>query len=275
MNRGQRNSSRRQARALYRVFCLAIFASLALMITALPSQAAFFDYGDFSGTDVDYIDVEEETGSELVPLFGAPEISGNLLDFDPQGFFAETANGGADIIDSQLNFEICAKANKTINNVKLNEAGDFVLQGAGTGGTFVSVSAPTTITIKEVDGVPIAPFIDIVTNMDFVPVSVPDGFYDLPTFGPVNGQQWSGSLMVDITQELIAQNVPFNFGATKVELFLNNSLTAISETGTIARIAKKDFSGFTITTNIPEPTTCSMALLGLLAVVSAGRRSRS
>jgi uncharacterized protein (TIGR03382 family) len=51
---------------------------------------------------------------------------------------------------------------------------------------------------------------------------------------------------------------------------LNNTLVAVSEAGTSSTIAKKDFSGITIT--IPEPITLAWAALG---VVALARRPRT
>ena len=52
---------------------------------------------------------------------------------------------------------------------------------------------------------------------------------------------------------------------------MDNTLTATSQQGTSAVIAKKDF-GAIVRTVVPEPTTCSLAALG--AAVSIVRRRR-
>jgi hypothetical protein len=53
---------------------------------------------------------------------------------------------------------------------------------------------------------------------------------------------------------------------------LDNVLVATSEAGTSAIIAKKDF--FIITTNIPEPASCSLVLLALAVGGCVARRAR-
>ena len=71
-------------------------------------------------------------------------------------------------------------------------------------------------------------------------------------------------------------------GATKISIDLDNTLVAVSQNGTSAVIAKKDFGGITIRTNvptepggdpeIPEPTAFVLAGLGLLGLAAQRRR---
>ena len=75
--------------AIYR---LAFAASAFLLIaTAMcrTSLGAAINYGSFMGTDVTYVDVTESSATDPVPLFGAPSVSGNSIDFNPVGFDAE------------------------------------------------------------------------------------------------------------------------------------------------------------------------------------------
>ena len=73
---------------------------------------------------------------------------------------------------------------------------------------------------------------------------------------------WTGYLNIDI-----AAIAP---GATKVELALDNSLTAATNNGGSAHIAKKDFSGLTIT--IPEPAAGALWVAGLILGLAARHR---
>jgi hypothetical protein len=58
---------------------------------------------------------------------------------------------------------------------------------------------------------------------------------------------------------------------TKISVNFDNVLVAISQVGTSALIAKKD--QIIITTNIPEPTSCVLAMLTLVAGLAVSRRS--
>ena len=245
-------------------------AAAALLVSFLtsPTVAALFVYGDFLGTSVTYVGVQENSVTDPGPLFGAPTISGNQLDFNPSGFAATaTGPGGIDITDGQLNFTIWAHNESFIDNFMLSESGDYTLFGGGTIATAVSVSTPTEIEITEVDGVALVPAIEISTNMVFTPL---DGNYDLINDGGI-GVAWSGELMVDVTQALIDEGIEFDFGATKLNVVLDNVLVAASESGTTATIAKKDFDGFTVTTNIPEPSTFVLAGMALIALLPRRR----
>jgi hypothetical protein len=77
-----------------------------------PSLSAPINYGNFMGNTVMYTQVTEDTNSpgDSPPLFGAPTVSGNSLDFNPVGFDANSTGGsGPDITDGQLLFGIMAK----------------------------------------------------------------------------------------------------------------------------------------------------------------------
>lgn len=224
------------------------------------------NYGDYVGTTVEFLQVTEST-DEANFLYNAPTISLNTLDFDPTGFVASSGGGGADITDGQLNFTICSLPGNFIDQVLFSEAGDYTLVGGGTSGTYVQVSAPVTIEIYQVDGAAITP-INVTQYMTFTP---PDGKYDLINDGPAVADPWSGGVSFDVNQILVDNGVDFDVGATKVDFYLDNTLVAISEVGTQARIAKKDFSGFTITVT-PEPSTIGLLVIGVLGMSLRRRR---
>jgi hypothetical protein len=253
--------------------------SLLLVVAAPVSLAAPIPYSDQLGVTVDYVDISEVSLTDPgTALYGAPSIVGDELSFSPGGFGATSSNGGIDFVDGQLNFTICSQDDQTIiDNIMLSEAGDFTLLGAGTAATYVSVSAPAIITITEVDGgaVP-GGSIQLLTNMTFTPVGnlpPPGASYNLTTH-PGIGLGWSAKLMVDIQQLLIDEQVDFDFGATKVKVAVDNTMFASSEAGTVAFIAKKDFRGFSVTTNVPEPSTCVLGMLGLAMLGNLRRAKR-
>ncbi|MGI9457838.1 MAG: PEP-CTERM sorting domain-containing protein [Aeoliella sp.] len=86
--------------------------------------------------------------------------------------------------------------------------------------------------------------------------------------GAQAGSAWSLSLDYDVNAALIDAGVDFDFGATKLEIAIDNTLFAASEVSSGALIAKKDFvidvgsDPFDPNPNgVPEPT--SLALTGL------------
>ena len=267
---------------LFRHTRLAFFAVLLGLILPAVSQAGgiicgdSLCYGDFMGDTVWYRMVTEtaNTDDDTEPLFGMPTVSGNTLDFDPVGFGASASGaGGNDMTDGQLTFMVEAKQGNAIQNIKLQEAGDVTLSGFSPPEAFASVTTAVFIDIEQVDGAGIDP-IKLQLSMPFGPSG---GDYFLSSDGgggPLFNTIWMGMLFVNIQQELIDNNIPFNLGATKISVNLDNTLVAVSQAGTSALIAKKDADGIIITTNIPEPASCLLAMLGLAFGATLARRSR-
>ncbi|MGD9635362.1 MAG: PEP-CTERM sorting domain-containing protein [Pirellulales bacterium] len=268
----------RTVETLRRVSAHTSFASLALaagaFLYASQAFAAPINYGDFAGATVTYTQVTEDANSagDAPPLFGPPTVSGDSLDFDPVGFSASaTGAGGVDITDGNLRFGIVAKPGGAINQVMLNEAGDTTLAGFGTDATFTAVTARGVISITGVDGAGI----NVVSTPFSMTFSPSGGTYGLGTDGgggPLYAADWSGGIAIDVDAILTSKNIPFNLGATKVSINLDNTLIALSQNGTFSLIAKKDFGGLSVTVNIPEPSTVLMLGLASIGLVIARRK---
>jgi hypothetical protein len=257
--------SQRRVSALISRASLAFLAGAFLFVTSLgQAHAAPINYGDFAGTTVMYTQVTEDSNSgDTPPLFGAPTVSGDSLDFDPVGFSASaTGAGGVDVTDGNLRFGVMANAGFGIPAIQLSEAGDTTLAGFGTDATFTAVTAKGILNISAVDGVGIN-VISVPFSLTFSPSG---GTYGLLTDGgggPLYSDNWSGSETININNILTANNVDYDLGATKISVNLDNTLIALSEAGTFSLIAKKDFGGLTFTV-IPEPS--AMVLFGLASL---------
>lgn len=251
-----------------------VAATAVLALIASSASAVPINYGDKIAADVVYTQVTEASNSigDTPPLFGTPGVFGNSLDFTPVGFSA-SANGagGSDITDGQLTFGIEANPGKAIFNVQITEFGDTTLTGIGTDNTMTVVTGLGNLNIHEVDGVGIN-VVTVPINISFNPSGGTFGLGTDGGGGPNFNSQWTGIELLDVQQALVDNNIPFTLGATRVSVSFNNTLTAVSQEGTAATIAKKD--NIIITTNIPEPTTCAMALLALLASVGLAGRLR-
>jgi len=239
---------------------------LLILLAASPALAVPVLYGDYVGVTVIYTDVTEDSGTDPTPLFGTPTVSGDSIDFSPPSFNASaTGAGGVDTTDGTLTFGVEAKPGGAdshfIDTIEFSEAGDFTLAGFGGLGTFVSVTANVFIDIFEVDGQDISQ-INIQDALVFTPSN---GDWDLLNDGPgpsVNGI-WTGSLSVDLTQVLIDNGIPFVDGVTRIQVTLDNTLIALSESGTSAFIAKKDADGLSVTA-VPEPSALALLAVGSL-----------
>lgn len=258
------------------VFALCI----AILVPAGPASASTLHYGDFgpdfpSGVAI-YGDVRESSGTDPVPpgYYGAPSIGGDELDFDPSGFVAWSAGGNADITDGQLNLNLdVLRSNGTVaggwTSMLIGEAGDYSLTGSGTAATQLAAGVSVSLDILEVDGTPVTPINAFASN------SIQR---DLVSDGPVVLAPWSNGLLFEFAPILAANNIDFTFGVTRAELVIDNQLIAMSEPGSLAFIAKKDFSiglaGERNDTFVPVPPSIWLfgsALLGLIGI--ARRRS--
>jgi hypothetical protein len=217
-----------------------------------------------------FLQVEESSATDPVPLYGPPDPFIIGLDFDPQNFAASSQNGGADITDGQLNFTVMGQSNRLgsigIGSLSLFEAGDYTLAGAGGPGTSVAAGAIIRATVTAINGVPVAP-------INLIPVNASFGD-SLP--GPVVVAPWSLGATIDIAGQLAGLGYGDDSTATKVEVAINNTLLATSEPNSLAFIAKKEFQiriGPDPVGEIPEPASLVMfgTLLGLLGFAARRR----
>lgn len=247
-----------------------LFAIVLLAAATSGARAVSTNYGNFVGATVQYIDVTETTVTDPLPLFGAPVVAGDFIDFAPVSYNSSAVGpGGSDVTAGTVDAMVAALAGYYITDLHFSDQGDFTLAGAGGLGTFASVTGGVEVTVTEVDGVAITP----VVITDALTYSPSNGDWNMQddASGLILGGFWTGSLDMDVTQALVDAGVAVNWGATKLSLAYDNELTATSESGTSTLIAKKDVS-IGATTAVPEPTAAIMAGLGGLALLAFRRR---
>jgi hypothetical protein len=241
-------------------------AILLLLFACPTAYATPINYGDFAGSTVMYLDVTEtaNTPGDEEPLYGSPTIIGNKLDFDPAGFAATGTGGTVDLTDGQLNFTLMGVPDFAITSFSISEGGDYSLMGTGSAATQVIYGlAIASVTVLEVDGVALG------SPVSLAPKSKSGG--DNLSNGMDISTPWSLDIDYDVNAALAEAEVEYKVGATKLKVAINNTLGAISETSSIAFIAKKEFMIDGETVPFPEPTTALLALLGLMGV-TLGRR---
>jgi len=244
--------------------CALVLSSAVIKIT--PAIASI-DYGDFSGTNVNYLQVTESSTTNSNALYGSPTVTANAIEFGPNSFGASSSNGGTDTTQGDLTTTLSADPNIQVLGLQFEEAGDYTLQGTGTAATAVSVTAPVTITILDVNGAPITP---IVSNTTLV--FTPSSTYSLPANAGA-GVTYTGSAMVNLSSLVIGAG--YTGQATEVSWDLDNTLTASSEPCTVALIAKKAVSGSVMVQpvlGVPEPATLSLVVMALPLLASRRRR---
>ncbi len=211
-----------------------------------------------------YLDVTESNATDE-QKFGAPEIFGDELNFNPTNFRAQSS-GAAVIEDSQLNMTIMSNSpDVLVKQVIINEAGDFTLSGLGNAQAEATVGTNVEFTVTHVDGNVLSPLCVGSAQLVFTPNS--NGEFMLPA-DQGTAVPWTGRLDYDVDALLASCGV--DGSATKVEVVLDNTLTAVAADGGAAFIAKKDFRGLTIT--VPEPSSLGLLLVSFGALSAFIRR---
>ncbi len=225
---------------------------------ARASLAASISYGDFGPVPpgITFQGVTESSGTDPVPLFGAPQAVPGGLDFDPASFVATSGGGTPDITDGQLNLTLTGGAGVSFSSLSLFESGDYTLAGAGTSATQALAGAIVRVTVTQIDGIDVAPIV-------LTPVNASVGFNLAANPGVV--QPWSLGIGFNVAGQLGPDQ-----HATQLELVIDNQLLAFSESGSLAFISKKDF-GIQVET-VPEASTVLLLLGALVIVPRVARR---
>jgi hypothetical protein len=246
---------------------------------AFATRAQAIVHGDFIGPDIMYLGVEEDPtkmpGPSPVELFGPPQLSGTVLDFDPMGFEAEAFDGSIAMTNSLLCMEIDVLPGMgSIASVVMGEMGGYCLMG-GTANTYASVSIDVQqIKVLEVNGVAVTPFTVsptiVYTNLGTAPSTLAFGGMRMYGDGADHDGGWTATATYDVAAAVAANG--YAGSATLVEFCVDNMLKARSEEGTLAFIDKKDF--WIDVNQVPEPSTIVLGAMGFVGMLIGGRKIR-
>ncbi|MCI0498280.1 MAG: PEP-CTERM sorting domain-containing protein [Planctomycetales bacterium] len=250
-------------RTLIVLACLAIVSPIA--------SATLFTYGDYEGKTVWFEGVGEDTSSPVAGTegwFGAPVDPAGLGDslyFTPNAFSVQGVGGGIDYKNGQIWFTVDAKAGRDIDSIEIEEYGDWSLFGLGTNNTYVSVAGSGFLTVQRVEYNDVESVVNLTIPVTMMYKKISNTYWDDGIFklveDGVGTAGWEGELKVDIDAALVAAGVSGK--ATQVYFTMDNTLFAMSETGSVAQIEKKGLGGFIVTIpQIPEPATLIMMGLG-------------
>jgi len=249
-------------------FALAVALYVMCPLANAGHVATHVDHGMYMGPNVAYINVSE-TSSDPLPLYGAPiTVGDNLAFFEPAssnpsaGFEAQAGGGSGNITDGFLSLVIMAKPGIGITDLTFSEGGDYTM--ATLGNALAQVSASLNIfelSIVEVDGAPTVGGPIVLSDTQSVTINLPPnaatGLWNLSsTFN-----------LDDALDNVYSNHLSYTLGATKIVAKINNTLTALSQPGSVAGIFKKNFD-INPETRVPEPTTLALAALGLVAVLT-------
>ena len=93
---------------------LPVTASALVCAISLPTIAAPINYGNFSGANVNFLQVTEDSATDPTPLFGPPTVAGDGMTFSPTAAFSANASSGSiDLTDGKLNTTIQANTPAT------------------------------------------------------------------------------------------------------------------------------------------------------------------
>lgn len=221
----------------------------ALLAIAGTAHGAVAFYGDRLGTGSapDILDIQEESTTDALPLFGSPVRAGNALLFFPSNYASSSADGSSDITSSTITMRIAAKPGNFLDQITIREFGDWSLTGAGGAGTFVDATGLLSVT-------DLAPGTNGTMSSPLVALG-------LPAIGGPATDTWEGIVSLNLA----------GLGLTEILLTFQNTLATGSELGTTAFIRKTVISGPSVAVIVPAPGA-AFALLGAAGLVSARRR---
>ncbi len=236
----------------------AIVALCAVLgVGACPAllTADIVHYGNFAGTNVQFLGVQESSSAigngagQFSELYGSPSVLGNKLVFSPSLFEALSQGAQNSMVNGQLSFNLQASPGYQIAGILISEIGDYTLSTPFPGGAAFAGDAMSGF-VQNQNGM-------YTNSSSFTQMQ-------LNSDGPgVFGAIWNNNLHLAFTP------------VSSLVFDLDNTLNAASLAGSAAIIRKTGVTVEVLLVAIPEPGAAlgMMSLVGLVGLIRIRRRA--
>lgn len=243
------------------------------------TAGAVVTYGNFTGTDVTYTNVEETPtvlpGPSPTELFGAPVISGDTLAFTPVNFDVGVSGGSVEFADGRLTTGLVLNPGSAIQTVNIFEGGGWGVAGGTSATTALETLVVNQLFITSVNGVAVNPIVVTPTitftdtDSGSAKVTTSLNTIEFSSSGGLSTGSWNADASFNVPAALAGAGLTGT--VTGLELDLNNQLAVDSEANSTSFIDKKFFD---ITTGgtVPEPATISGMVLAAGGLLARRRR---
>jgi hypothetical protein len=274
-------------RSLHLIFRKALLSAAALVALASVANAATNNYGNIVGPNIMYLNVVEQTnqfpGPAPATLFGAPQLAGDNLDFNPLGFSGSAQNGDFLVQDGLLSIDQIM-TNSPLGNISkltINEGGGWIVVGGPNAATATATLVTGPILVAQLNGVngPVNVSVNPTytfshTQTGAVAFAQGTNSLSFASNGGVGNGSWGITATYDIAAAITAAGLPAGTRVTKLgTLALDNQLVRDTDPNSFSYIDKKFFS-ISVVTAIPEPSTILLGLMGGVGLVLGSRKMR-
>jgi len=274
-------------RSLLLNFRRALLSAATLVALASVANAATVNYGNIVGPNIMYLNVVEQTnqfpGPAPATLFGAPQLAGDNLDFNPLGFAGSAQNGDFLVQDGLLSIDTIM-TNSPLGNISkltINEGGGWIVVGGPNAATATATLVTGPVLVAQLNGVNGPVNVSVNPTYTFShtqtgAVTFVQGSNSLSfaSNGGVGNGSWGITATYDIAGAIAAAGLPAGTRVTKLgTLALDNQLVRDTDPNSFSYIDKKFFS-ISVVTAIPEPSTILLGLMGGVGLVLGSRKMR-
>jgi hypothetical protein len=259
----------------------------AMVAVASVATAATNNYGNLVGPNIMYLNVVEQTtqfpGPAPATLFGAPQLAGDNLDFNPLGFAGSVQNGDFLVQDGLLSIDQIM-TNSPLGNISkltINEGGGWIVVGGPNAATASATLVTGPVLVAQLNGVNGPVNVSVSPTYTFSHTQTGAATFvqgtnslSFASNGGVGNGSWGITATYDIAGAIAAAGLPAGTRVTKLgTLALDNQLVRDTDPNSFSYIDKKFFS-ISVVTAIPEPSTILLGIMGGVGLVLGSRKMR-